>query len=223
MARRALPTITTAFTVAAALLLAGCGGGDDASSGGIEGADTGSGSPSASASATASASAVKRPDVSLPDDLSIVFDFDKPSDEDHAAALADAGNYLRALDHGITRQDPTDRAFQFYSSGQAFQYAHGQIKEYVDGGWTLTGKERYYRAETATTAETKAVKLVRVTFCSDQSKVYGKEVKTDKILYTKDTLASYQKFSLVMALPKGSAVWRASQITVTGKAAECRD
>ncbi len=219
MARRALPTTAAAFATAAALLLTACGGGDDSSSDDIKGADSGSSSPSASASAS---SDVDRPDVSVPDDLDLVFDFEKPSDQDSAAALDDAANYIRALNHGITKQDPEDPAFQFYASGQAAQYAHSQIKEYADGGWTLTGKDRYYQAEINPVDESEKVKTVNVSFCEDQSKVYGKEVKSEKVHRTKESLASYQKFTILMASVQGKPVWRAQQVTVEGKAEECR-
>jgi hypothetical protein len=218
VARRTLST-AAAFTATAALMLTACGGGDGSSPDVIKGADTGSGSPSASASASA---AVDRPDVSLPKDLKLVFDFDKPSDADSAAALEDAANYIRALNHGITKQDPEDAAYQYYSSGDAARYANSQITAYVKGGWTLTGTDRYYRAETNAAGESKAVKLVRVEFCENQSKVYGKELKTGKVLKTKEDLSSYQKFSLLLASGNGSPVWRAQQITVTGKAKECQ-
>ncbi|MEU4484098.1 hypothetical protein AB0H94_04250 [Streptomyces purpurascens] len=219
MARRALTTAAAAFATAAALLLTACGGGDDSSSDDIKGADSASSSPSASASASAD---VDRPDVSVPDDLDLVFDFEKPSDQESAAALDDAANYIRALNHGITKQDPEDPAFQFYASGQAAQYAHSQIKEYADGGWTLTGKDRYYQAEINPVDESEKVKTVNVTFCEDQSKVYGKEVKSEKIHRTKESLASYQKFTILMTFVQGKPVWRAQQVTVEGKAEECR-
>ncbi|MGX1560250.1 hypothetical protein [Streptomyces sp. NPDC055506] len=221
MARRALNTTAATLAATAALLLTACGGGGD-SSDGIKGADKGSGSPSASASSGSGSTDVDRPDVSLPNDLDLVFDFEKPSDQGDAAALDDAANYIRALNHGITKQDPEDPAFQFYSSGQAAQYANSQIKEYVDGGWTLTGKDRYYQAEVDPVDESEKVKTVNVSFCEDQSKVYGKEVKSEKIHRTKESLDSYQKFSILMASVQGSPVWRAQQVTVEGKAEECR-
>lgn len=217
MARRALTT--TAATFAAALLLTACGGGGDESSDDIKGADGGSSSPSASASAAAD---VERPDVSLPSDLKLVFDFDEPSDADEAAALDDAANYIRALNHGITEQDPEDPAYQFYSGAGAARYAKSQIEEYVAGGWTVTGEDRYYQAETDAAGESKEAKTVLVTFCEDQSKAYGKEVKTGKVQRTEESLASYQKFSILMASQQDSPVWRAQQITVAGKAEECR-
>lgn len=222
MARRAPKTTAAALTAAAALLLTACGGGGNDASDDIEGAGKGAGSPSASASGGSASADVERPDVSVPKDLDLVFDFEKPSDQDSAAALQDATNYIRALNHGITKQDPNDPAFQFYSSGQASQYAHSQIKEYVDGGWTLTGRDRYYDAEISPGDESEKVKTVSVTFCEDQSKVFGKEVKSEKVHRTKESLASYQKFTLLMTSVKDNPVWRAQQVTVEGKAEACR-
>ncbi|MFJ8336415.1 hypothetical protein [Streptomyces sp. NPDC094437] len=216
MARRALPTITTAFTVAAALLLAGCGGGDDASSGGIEGADTGSGSPSASASANSSG-----PDVSLSKDLKLDFDFAKPSDAKHAAALTSAENYLRALNHGFIKQDPDDPAYQYYSSGQAADYAKQQIQSWVKGGWTPVGTDKYYDEDITDLSSQR----ILVTFCRNQEKFYGKEIKTGKVLYTGKSLINYQKFSLAMGPASGSGssqVWKTQIIQVQGKVKECQ-
>ena len=147
MARRALTTTTAAFATTAALLLTACGGSDDKSSDDIKGADKGSSSPSASASATAGGDG---PDLVLPKDFKLVFDFDKPSDAKHSAALADAQNYMRAMYHGIVAQDPEDPAYQYYSDAQGAQYVKSQIQAAVKGGWTITGTDKYYDAETTT-------------------------------------------------------------------------
>jgi hypothetical protein len=206
--------------VAAALLITSCGGGDDGSSDGIEGAGKVAGSPSASVSGPASTD-TERPDVSVPKDLDLVFAFEEPSDQNSAAALEDAANYIRALNHGITKQDPADAAFQFYSSGQAARYAHAQIEEYVDGGWTLTGTDRYYGAEVSPRDETEKTKTVSITFCEDQSKVFGRKVASKKVHRTRESPASYQKFTLLMTTVKDNPVWRAQQVTVEGTSAAC--
>jgi hypothetical protein len=217
VARRALPITAAALTTTAALLLTACGGSESPDD--IKGADTASKSPSTSSPAVPESD---RPDVSLPKDFRLVFDFDEPSDPDHAAALADAANYIRALNHGITQQNPDDPAYQFYSGAGAARYAKSQIQEYVDGGWTVTGTDRYYAAETSSMDGSKTTKTVMVTFCEDQSKAYGKEVKSGKVHYTEESLASYQKFSILMASQSDSPVWRAQHITVAGKAKECQ-
>ncbi|MFV8186109.1 hypothetical protein [Streptomyces sp. AF1B] len=214
MARRALPTTAAAFTAAAALLLTGCGGGDKSSSDDIKGADTGSSSPSASASDAG------RPDVSVPKDLNLVFDFDQPSDPKQAAALADAENYLRAKFHGIAAKDPDDPAYQFYSDGQAKQYVKSQIQTWAKGDWTPTGTDKYYNAETTTLS---GGKRVLVTFCENQAKAYSKETKTGKVLRGKESLDSYLKQRLLMSPASGSSqVWKVQVTEVVGKAKECR-
>ncbi|GHD31699.1 hypothetical protein GCM10010313_75440 [Streptomyces violarus] len=218
MARRALTTTAAAFTATAALLLTACGGGgDDTSPDDIKGADGAAKSPSASASGPAAAD---RPDVSVPKDLKLVFDFDKPSDAKHAAALADAENYIRALKHGIAEQDANDPAYRFYSVAQATQYAKSQIETWVKGGYTVYGTDKYYDDEVTAMSDGKGAV---VSFCRNQAKSYSKEIKSGKVHYTEENPDSYQKFRLLMAPPSGdSKVWKAVTIEVIGKAKECQ-
>ncbi|GAA1929920.1 hypothetical protein GCM10009837_64570 [Streptomyces durmitorensis] len=214
MARRTMP-IVTALVTGAALLLTACGGGgsDDASDK-IEGA--GGGSEKSKTSAPAKPGA---PDVSLPGDLKVEFGSSKSSDPRHAAAQENAENYIRALNHGITAQDPKDPAYQFYSLGNATRYAQKQIKSWVDDKWTATGTDSYYRTKT----DKVGTAGVLVTMCRDQSKFYGKNVETKKIRYTKPSLDDYQEFRLLMKQPKGSEkIWKVLQIEVEGRVKECR-
>ncbi|WP_369248433.1 hypothetical protein [Streptomyces sp. R41] len=214
MARRTLTT-AAAFAATATLLLTACGGSNDDSSDGIKGADTGSSSPSASTSKANS----DAPDLSLPGDLHLVFDFAKPSDSKHAAALDTATNYIRALKHGIVKQNPDDPAYQYYSVGGAAKYAKSQIQAWVDGGWTATGTDKYFNADTANVGSTG----VLVTFCRNQAKSYSKKIKTGKTHYTKESLDSYQKFTILMRPSPGSTQsWKAQQIEVQGRVKECQ-
>ncbi|WP_431988020.1 hypothetical protein [Streptomyces parvulus] len=211
-------TTAAAFTATATLLLTACGGGDESSPEDIKGA--GGGSPSASAPASGGAADVKRPDVSVPGDLKLVFDFEKPSDADEAAALGDAANFIRAMDHGIAQQDPNDPAYQFYSTGGAQKYAKSQIEAWVKDGWTVTGEDRYFNADIEPVGQGDST---LVTFCRNQAKFYSKKVKTGKVNYTDENLDSYQKFSLLMSPSEASeAVWQARQIEVQGRVQECK-
>ncbi|MFJ1650450.1 hypothetical protein ACIOC2_03350 [Streptomyces sp. NPDC088337] len=213
--RRALPTTAATLTALATLTLTACGGGGDGKSGDIKGADTAT--PTVSAP---SAADTQRPDMSLPSDLQVQFDVTRPSDTRHAAALDSAKNYILALNHGITAQDPDDPAYQFYSLGNATKYARGQIQGWVEDDWTATGTDSYYEVRTDDVASSLGV-LVRM--CRDQSKFYGKNVKTQKIRYTKESLDSYQEFRLLMKPPQGSEkVWKVLQIEVQGRVKECR-
>jgi hypothetical protein len=209
VARRTLTT-AAAFAATATLLLTACGGSNDDSSDDIKGADTGSPSPSASASKADT----KAPDLSVPDDLHLVFDFDKPSDSKDTAT-----NFIRALKHGIVKQDPNDPAYQYYSVGSAAKYAKSQIQAWVDGGWTPTGTDKYFKADTAGVGSTG----VLVTFCRNQAKSYSKKIKTGKTHYTKESLDSYQKFSILMRpSPDSADKWTAQQIEVQGRVKECQ-
>ncbi|MEU9183983.1 hypothetical protein AB0D14_05325 [Streptomyces sp. NPDC048484] len=215
MARRTLP-IAAALTATATLLLTACGGGDD-SPDDIKGAGKESSSPSASASATTSGDS---PDLSLPKDFKLVFDFDKPSDTKHAAALADAQNYTRAMYHGIVAQDPDDPAYHYYSDAQAAEYAKSQIQASVKGGYTITGTDKYYDSETTTLS---GGKRVLVTFCENQAKAYSKEIKTGKVLRGEENLDSYLKHRLLMVPSSDSPqIWKVQVIEVVGKAKECQ-
>jgi hypothetical protein len=217
VARHALTTTAAAFSAAAALLLTGCGGGDKSSPDDIKGADTGSSSPSASASASAAAGG---PDLSLPKDFKLTFAFDQSSDAKHAAALVDAQNYIRALKHGIAQQDPNDPAYQYYSLNQAAQYAQSQIEAWKKGGYTVYGTDKYYDDDVTTLGGGQGV---LVTFCRNQAKSFSKVIKTGKVLYNEESLDSYQKYSLRMVPPSGSAkAWKAFTIEVIGKAKECQ-
>ncbi|MET9758665.1 hypothetical protein ABZ016_06360 [Streptomyces sp. NPDC006372] len=218
MAHRALTTTAAAFAATAALLLTACGGsGDDTSQDDIKGADAGPKSPSASASGPAAAD---RPDVSVPKDLKLVFDFDEPSDTKQAAALGDAENYIRALKHGIAEQDPEDPAYRFYSGAQASQYAKSQIESWVRGGWTVTGTDKYYDEDITPLKDSKSL---LVSFCRNQAKFYGREIKSKKVLHTEESLDSYQSWKLLMIPPSGSSqVWKTGNVEVVGKAKQCR-
>jgi hypothetical protein len=215
VARRALTTTAAVFATTAALLLTACGGGGGTSADDIKGAGTGTDSPSASPSAASG-----RPDVSLPSDLKVEFDITKPSDTRHAAALDNAQNYILALNHGITAQNPDDPAYRFYSLGSATKYAKAQIQAWVDDDWTATGSDSYYRGRTDDVGTSDGV---LVTMCRDQSKFYGKNVKTKKIRYTKESLNDFQEFRLLMKPPQGSQkVWKVLQIEVQGRVEDCR-
>ncbi|MFG3075308.1 hypothetical protein [Streptomyces sp. NPDC048225] len=218
MARSALTMTAATFAATAALLLTACGGGDeDASPDDIKGAGTGASSPSASKSTPGTGD---RPDLSLPTDLKVEFDDSQPSDDRHAAALDNAENYILALNHGITAQDPEDPAYEFYSLGNATTYAKGQIQAWVDDEWTATGTDSYYRTRTDDVSDSGGV---LVTMCRDQGDFFGKNVKTDKVKRTEPSLNDYQEFRLLMKPPQGSQkIWKVLQIEVQGRVKECR-
>ncbi|WP_235978724.1 hypothetical protein [Streptomyces lycii] len=217
MSRRHLPT-AVGVIAGTLMLMTACGSGGNESQAGdkIEGADDGkktSASPDPS-----DPSSAERPDVSVPEDYEMLFDWTAPSDPEQRAALNDAANYLRSIKHGIMKQDADDPAYKFYSVQAASRYARTQIQKWVDGGYTATGTDRYYRPEFSESEDG-----VLITFCRNQAKAYSKEIETGKVHRTEESLSSFQKFSIVMK-PKSASdeVWQAQQIEVEGEVEECR-
>ncbi|MBB6076146.1 hypothetical protein [Streptomyces paradoxus] len=223
MKRRSLP-VAAALTATAALLLTACGSGDDKSGDNdkIAGAGQAAETPKESASAS-QAPAGDKPDgvdLSLPSDMDLVFDWDKPKDKNEAAAMDDAANFVRAIYHGVYKRTSDGAAVTAYSTGEGLHYAKTQIDSRVDGGWTATGTRRHYQATTRSAPNGKSVE---VAFCVDSSKFYGKEVKTKKILKSEPSIADFDYFKIVMVkFPTDQGLWQASKVFVEAKAAKCQ-
>ncbi|WP_307132994.1 hypothetical protein [Streptomyces aurantiacus] len=222
MKRRSLP-VAAALATSAALLLTACGGGDDKSSDKdkIAGADQGTEKPKKSAEPAGAAQ--DKPDgvdVSLPKDMNLVFDWDKPKDKNEAAAMDDAANYLRAIYRGVDKRTAKEAAVTAYSTGEGLHYAQVQIGEWIKGGWTATGTLRHYDATTRSTTNGKSVE---VAFCADAGKFFGKEIKTKKILTTEPSISDFDYFKIIMVkFPTGDDLWQASKVFVETKAAKCQ-
>ncbi|MDQ1017182.1 hypothetical protein [Streptomyces afghaniensis] len=223
MKRRPLP-VAAALAATAALLLTACGSGDDKSSDNdkIAGADQGAETPKESASPSG-APAEDKPDgvdVTLPKDMNLVFDWDKPKDKNEAAAMDDAANYLRAIYRGVDKRTTKDAAVTTYATGEGLHYAQVQINEWIKGGWTATGTRRHYDA---TTRSAPSGQSVEVAFCADTGKFYGKEVKTGKVLKTEPSLKDFGYYRIVMVkFPTGKGLWQASKVFVETAAEKCR-
>jgi hypothetical protein len=184
------PTLLAAITLtaAAALSLSACGGGDSGSSKDndkIAGADTGS-EESASPSESAAESA-ERPKIELPSDLSYTFDWSKTGDKDKDAILSDTEQSIKAVDLAIANQDPLDKAYLFYYEGEAAFGTQEYIQGFVDSKVRTTGAYRFYEPVLNVDDDGTA----SFSYCEDQGKAYGKDLKTNKVEKTKVTAQSY--------------------------------
>ncbi|WP_345576439.1 hypothetical protein [Streptomyces prasinosporus] len=223
MKRRSLP-VAAAFAATAALLLTACGSGDDGSNDNneIAGADRGKETPSESAEPSG-APAEGKPDgvdVSLPKDMNLVFDWEKPEDENEAAAMSDVANFFRAIYRGVDKRTTKDASVTAYATGDGLNYAETQINAWIDGGWTATGTLRHYDATTRSSANGNSVE---VAFCADAGEFYGKEIKTGKVLKTEPSIEDFDHYKIIMVkYPTGTGLWQASKVFVETKAAKCR-
>ncbi|GGV65277.1 lipoprotein [Streptomyces longisporoflavus] len=223
---RALPAAVVSLTAATALLLTGCGGGGDDKDSGkdkIAGADEGGAKKTASPSDKASdAGVTDRPEMKFPSDVQLTFDKANVSDPAQTAAANDAENFVKAIRYGIVKQDTEDAAYKFYSEYQspAFTYAKDQIKQRVDAGFTISGEMRFTKIKVE---PVKNKKSTVVSFCSDSSKLYSKEVKTKKVHHTKESISDFDSWQVLMtASDSNKGLWRAKQVEVATKAEECR-
>nr|WP_222109878.1 hypothetical protein [Streptomyces cupreus] len=213
-----------ALAATAALLLTACGSEDDKSSDNdkIAGAEQASETPKESAAASG-APAEDKPDgvdVSLPKDMNLVFDWEKPGDKNEAAAMADTANFFRAIYRGVDKRTTKDAALATYATGDGLRYAKTQIDVRLEGGWTATGTRRHYQATTRSASNGNSVE---VAFCVDSSKFYSKEVKTGKVLKGTPSITDFDYFKIIMVkIPTGEALWQASKVYVETKAAKCQ-
>ncbi|MFE0571511.1 hypothetical protein ACFW21_05050 [Streptomyces albogriseolus] len=222
MKRRILPT-AAAFATAAALLLTACGGGDDSSADSDQIAGAGQESAQPNKSAEPAAPQQDKPDgvdVSLPADMNLVFDWDKPEDKNEAAAMDDAANFFRAIYRGVDKRSAKEAAVTTYSTGAGLHYAQTQVNAWIDGGWTATGTLRHYNATTRSAGNGTSVE---VAFCADSGKFFGKEVKTGKVLTTEPSIEDFDYYKIIMIkLPTSESLWQASKVFVETKAARCQ-
>lgn len=224
MQHRRTTVTLTALLAASSLLLAGCGSGDDGKDDKISGAqnskdDKKSPGPAKDKSED-QAGDFTTSDIKLPKDLKLTFDWEKPSDPDKAAALDGAADYMRALMHGTVKQNPKDPVLTEHTvpMQSAQQYGTSTIKMDVEDKYTVTGAERYYDE---TVGDTVQGKLAEVTFCSNQSKLFSKEIESGKVLRTKPSDEDYLHFSIVMQKPsKAGSPWRARSFELQEEAAK---
>ncbi|KIX76605.1 hypothetical protein ACPCK9_30450 [Streptomyces koyangensis] len=224
MNRRTLPALT-ALATATALLLTACGGESSEADEEIPGAGESSAEASASPSEKVPTAADKldRPEMKFPSDFKITFDWQEPSDPDAAAALGDAENYIKAIHYGIIKQDPEDAAYKFYIEpfSQAHTYAKDQIQQYVDGGWSLMGELRNTDAKVV---KGKAARTQLVTFCQDETKAFGKDVKTGEEVDGSADDPKDLHYSITVLMRESEKIdgyWRAVSIEGEQGAAEC--
>lgn len=205
--------------VAGVLLLAGCGGGgskaDDKPT--TAGA-TQEATPKVSGSSGATAvTAAERPEMKLPSDLSYTFEWPKTGDGKKDAVLGDTEQFIKAVDLAIADQDPLDKAYRFYSEGEAAAGSRKFIQEFVDYQDRITGAKRFFDAKAKINADGTA----GLVYCEDQTKAYNKSLKTGKTDVTTPSKDDYVLYSSLLRTDR-QGVWITEKLTSQRGSAECR-
>lgn len=193
----------------AVLLLAACGGGNEASgdSDKLAAADTG-GSPSASSPSAAAGEPADRPDITLPQDVKDVFEKWETGDAAKDAVLSDAAQAQTAMNDSILQGRTDTEGLTFYYDGEALTTSVKWVRKWLDAGITYTGTTRYFSPK----VELLDAKSAGVSFCADETKALNKDRKTGKIDKSPATSDSYVLFSTRLE-KNDRGVWRTTDGT----------
>ncbi|WP_406443226.1 hypothetical protein OHB14_30130 [Streptomyces sp. NBC_01613] len=206
MKRRTLPA-AVALAATAALLLTACGSGDDSSKANDKIAGAGTGSPtSASPSASASGTA-DRPKITFPSYAKNVFEDQKTGDATKDAVLADSALSINSVDEAIFKGSTSTKALGFYSADKALSSSITYVQGYIDDADTWIGETRYFERKVTLAGADKAY----VTYCSDESKSFIKNKKTEKVDRTPTTANAYVLYHTVLS-KNAEGVWQTTDI-----------
>lgn len=199
-------------TAAAALfLLTACGGGGEER--GIAGAgSTYSASPTASAPASG-----RRPTITFPSDARNVFEGQKSGDARKDAVLADNAQRINSIDDAIFQGTVDTEALGFYSSEGALGSARLFIKGYVDDDRSWTGTTRYFDRQVTFQPDGSAA----VVYCSDESKSFLKNRKTNKLENVPTSADSYVLHNTRL-VENQDGVWQTTKVISKRGAAQCQ-
>jgi hypothetical protein len=216
--RRPRLLATAAVGATAALLLTACGGGDGKPEGNdkIAGADTGS-PTSASPSATASREGGTRPRIVFPSGAKNVFEGQKTGDATKDAVLADSALSMNSMDDAIFQESVDTKALGFYNTGKALNSAITYVQGYLDKKDTWIGTTRYFDRRVTLSGTASAT----VVFCSDESKSFLKNRKTNKVKNVPTTAKSYVLYNAKL-VKNGQGVWQTTDIISDRGAKACQ-
>ncbi|MFF1766366.1 hypothetical protein [Streptomyces sp. NPDC058249] len=219
MTRRPRLLATAAVGATAALLLTACGGSGNGGSKGndkIAGADSG-GETSASPSASASAGSAGRPKITFPAGVKNVFEDQKTGNATKDAVLADNALSVNSLDDAIFQGSADTKALGFYNTGKALSAAIIYVQGYLDKSDTWVGTTRYFNRRVTLSGDTSAT----VIYCSDESKSFLKNRKTNKVKNTPTSADSYVLYNAKL-VKNGQGVWQTTNIVSNRGAEECQ-
>ncbi|MGW2780464.1 hypothetical protein ACWC3X_04305 [Streptomyces populi] len=217
MNRRSRLLATVAVGASAVLLLTACGGGDDKpkTNDKIAGADTG-GETSASPEASATGSG-GRPAIKFPSDARNVFEDRKTGDPKKDAVLADNAERINSIDDAIFQGRVNTEALGFYSAQGALDSARTFVKGYLDDGRSWTGTTRYFDRQVTFRPDGSAV----VVYCSDESKSFLKNRKTNKREKTPTSADSYVLYNTKL-VKNSDGVWQTTNVISKRGADQCQ-
>lgn len=205
-----------ALLISASLTMAACSSGTDPEDK-IEGADEANTPAPSASSSNGTASGSERPTITLPKSVNNVFEDTDASDRVKNQILADNEARINSIDKAITSGTIKVPALTFYSTGPALKSAVEYIKGYHQSKDTWTGTTQYFDRHVTVFDE----KTAAVTYCSDESKAYIKDIETGKVSKEPPSKDSYVYYNTsVEKSEKG--VWKTSRVTADRGAKKCQ-
>ncbi|MGW1004890.1 hypothetical protein [Streptomyces sp. NPDC002520] len=206
MKRRSVP-VTAALATTAALILTACGSGGGSAKAGdkIAGADTGS--PTAASPGASASSTTGRPEITFPSNAKNLFEDQKTDNATKDAVLADSAMSVNSMDDAIFKGSTDTKALGFYNADKALNAAITYVQGYIDKNDTWVGETRYFDRKVTL----KGAKQAYVTYCSDESKSFLKNKKTDKVDNTPTSADSYVLYHTSLAKNE-QGVWQTTSI-----------
>jgi hypothetical protein len=209
--------VAAALAATAALLLTACGGEDGGSRDNDKIARADQGAPEESASPSAAApDSTERPKVTLPKDATNVFENWKTGDTTKDAVLTDVSERINATDAAITAGDPDSTALKFYYADEALVDAVQWVQGYKNDGKSITGKTRYFNPDLEVFDKDTAA----LAYCSDESKAYDKDRKTNKADETTVTKNSYVTYNARVQMNE-QGIWQTTSLLSERGNAKC--
>lgn len=217
MFRRPLMLAAT-LTAGASLLLTGCGGStqDPKPSGEITGAGGGEKKPSPSTTGEPSGGTRSEGRPVLKTDKNFKEEFENWSSKDQKtnAVLLDGKLQALATNSAIFTSDPDAPEVAFYNDGPALRSVHEWVGQFKNKGHTLTGYLRYYKPRVKFLAEN----YVSLSYCTDETKAFSKEMKSGKVHTTEASAKSYVLY--ILGMKKGAnGVWKTD--AMSGERGRC--
>ncbi|MEV6795444.1 hypothetical protein AB0M87_26415 [Streptomyces sp. NPDC051320] len=218
MNRRPL-SAAAALTAAAALLLTACGGGDDKPKGNdkIAGADSSASAKPASPSASPS-DAAGRPKITLAKDMHNIFEGGETGDPVKDAILHDNTQAISAMDEAVYTRSLEKPAFGTYLAGNAAKAGAVWVQGFYDEGITWTGQVRYFKRNITSLKGNVAT----LTYCSDDSKSFNKDLKTGKKSGAVTNPADYLGLYSTRLKKNSEGIWQTTELVAHRGASQCQ-
>ncbi|MDQ0295300.1 hypothetical protein ACIPPN_04860 [Streptomyces diastaticus] len=215
--RRLMPA--AALAASAVLLLTACGG-EDKSGDDDRIAGAGGGAETSAAADANSSPEAERPTVKLPKDMRNVFEGGGSGDPVEEAVLRDGEGRVNSLDEAIHTRSLERPAFGFYNTGEAARGAAVWVQGFYDDGITWTGTVRYY--DRKVTVEGKKKDKAVLSYCSDESKAYNKDLKTGKTSGEVENPVDSLVFYTTKLAKNDKGVWQTTDVYSKRGASQCQ-